>query len=138
MLTAVAYNTSPPPLPAGTPEDVLVAPVKVFERDDGTAWTVTFWSAERCTLLPEVDAVRLHSPDTPGGGFTVLWKDLLETATEHVSLEEGTVPQRWRAPRWPGPETIATLLLAGVSAIATLLATWVRAPRSPPPAFSSL
>jgi hypothetical protein len=34
---AVAYNTSPPPLPAGTPEDVLVAPVKVFERDDGTA-----------------------------------------------------------------------------------------------------
>jgi hypothetical protein len=100
VLAANEYNAQKQVLDARHERDdidIFVATVMAVERPDGSTFSVSVWTDDCDTLLPETDHVYLQSSDREP--FAVPWP----IAASETSLvpEPGYAPARYRVRTWP-------------------------------------
>jgi len=108
MLAAAEYNGQKEALDARHERDgvdIFVATVMAVERPDGSTFSVSVWTDECDTLLPETDHVFFQSPDREA--FAVPWP--IVAAEASFAREPGLTPPRFRVRSWPDEPVLARL-----------------------------
>jgi hypothetical protein len=110
MLAAAEYNAQKETLDERHERDgvdIFVATVMAVERPDGSTFSVSVWTDNCDTLLPETDHVFLQSSEQEA--FAVPWP-IVATEASFVP-EPGYSPRRFRVRTWP-TEAVLTRLRA--------------------------
>jgi hypothetical protein len=108
MLAAAEYNSQKESLDGRHERDgidIFVATVMAVERPDGSTFSVSVWTDNCDTLLPETDHVFLQSAEREA--FAVPWPIAATEAS--FAPEPGYSPPRFRVRSWPNEAVLARL-----------------------------
>jgi len=94
-----------------TPEyqDVFLAKFSVFQRDDGSLFSVGVWPKDVDTLLPQAEIIAFVLDEESKDSFMVLWDAAAPIVGYLLREEPGLTPVRYRARRYPNEDEIARL-----------------------------
>jgi hypothetical protein len=113
MLAAAEYNAQKEALDSRHERDgvdIFIATVMAVERPDGSTSSVSVWTDDCDTLLPETDHVAFHTNDE---SFTVPWPIVASEAS--FSAVPGLTPPRYRVQTWPAEPVLSRLRAESVT-----------------------
>jgi hypothetical protein len=89
--------------------DIFVAGYKIFEREDGTAYSACIWTNGIDSLLPQAENIAFLADLEGKDHFVVPWDAAVSVVGSLLEQEPGLMPIRYRVRQFPNAEQQARL-----------------------------
>jgi uncharacterized protein YtpQ (UPF0354 family) len=89
--------------------DIFVASYKIFEREDGSAYSTSIWSNGIDSLLPQAENIAFLVDLEGKDNFLVPWEAAMSVIGSLLEQEPGLMPVRYRVREFPDAEQLVRL-----------------------------